>query len=102
MTSENKAPDCGHPFCGGTCGSAAIEAQHTQRELTQIDEASASVRSRQNALIETLRAELAAEKVKGARLVIAAKDAIVDACADDLHPWFAELRAAITAYEVKP
>ena len=89
MTSEIKAPECGHPFCGETCGSAAIEAPHTQRGLTQIAEASpglltardakilrlrqmleasASVFSRSNEQIDTLRAELAAEKAKVARL----------------------------------
>ena len=36
MTSENKAPECGHPFCGETCGSAAIEAPHTQRKLDDV------------------------------------------------------------------
>ena len=80
----------------------ALSAPHTQRELTQIAEASASVFSRSNEQIETLRAELAAEKAKSARLVEAAKGAISDACADDLDPWFAELRKAIAAYEVQP
>ena len=45
-----------------------LSAPHTQRELTQIAEASASVFSRSNEQIDTLRAELAAEKAKVARL----------------------------------
>ncbi len=50
-----------------------LSAPHTQRELTQIAEASASVFSRSNEQIDTLRAELAAEKAKVARLVEALK-----------------------------
>ena len=95
MTSENKAPECGHPFCGETCGSAAIEAPHTQRGLTQIAEASASVCSRQNALIDTLRAELAKEKENSARLVEALK------WYDDPSSQGDVARAAIAAYEAK-
>ena len=131
MTSENKAPECGHPFCGETCGSAAIEAPHTQRELTQIAEDSAAMCSRQNALIETLRAELAAEKAKVARLVEVLKACVssleradtaegVCCCGDnmeshgdpmncghspvDMGDYYARkaLEAAIAAYEVKP
>ncbi len=49
-----------------------LSAPHTQRELAQIAEASASVFSRSNEQIDTLRAELAAEKAKSARLVDAA------------------------------
>ncbi len=45
-----------------------LSAPHTQRELAQIADASASVFSRSNEQIDTLRAELAAEKAKVARL----------------------------------
>ncbi len=124
MTSENKAPECGHPFCGETCGSAAIEAPHTQRELAQIAKAHAAMCSRQNALNDTLRAELAAEKAKSERLVKAlaaigdletvsaaefkARHPKLNAALDEVgrEQWFVELswfaHDALAAYEVQP
>ena len=104
MTSENKAPECGHPFCGETCGSAAIEAPHTQRELTQIAAARAAMCRRQSALIETLRAELAAEKAKGELALMAAH--AIDAALERDGWHYASiaregLRKVIAAYEVK-
>ncbi len=79
MTSENKAPECGHPFCGETCGSAAIEAPHTQRELDDVPngerEAPPELAEGMRALkallarIVAAEAELTAERAKVARLV---------------------------------
>jgi len=58
----------------------ALSAPNAQRELAQIAKARAAMCSRQNALIETLRAELAAEKAKVARLV-----EVLKACVSSLE-----------------
>lgn len=83
MTSENKMPECGHPFCADTCGSVAIEA-------------SAAMESRQNALIDTLRDELAKEKAKSARLVECLREA-----AGHAGVMLPEWKVALATYEVK-
>ena len=79
MTSENKAPECGHPFCGETCGSAAIEAPHTQRELDDVPngerevtpELAEGMRAMKALLARIVAAEseLTTERAKSARLV---------------------------------
>ena len=82
-----------------------LSAPHTQRELTQIAEASASVFSRSNEQIDTLRAELAAEKAKGELALMAAH--AIDAALERDGWHYASiaregLRKVIAAYEVKP
>ncbi len=59
-----------------------LSAPHTQRELAQIVDASAAMCGRQNALIDTLRAELAKEKAGRAAAVAAAYEAAAAWCAD--------------------
>ena len=82
-----------------------LSAPHTQRELAQIAEASASVFSRSNEQIDTLRAELAAEKAKGELALMAAH--AIDAALERDGWHYASiaregLRKVIAAYEVKP
>ena len=101
-----------------------LSAPHTQRELAQIAEASASVFSRSNEQIDTLRDELAAEKAKSGRLVKAlaaigdlesvsaaefkARHPKLNAALDEVgrEQWFVQLswfaHDAIAAYEVQP
>ena len=76
-----------------------LSAPHTQRELTQIAEASASVFSRSNEQIDTLRAELAAEKEKVAR-VLALRNEL--SWSKKTRSFADMITNAIAAYEVKP
>ena len=76
-----------------------LSAPHTQRELAQIAEASASVFSRSNEQIDTLRAELAAEKAKVAR-VLALRNEL--SWSKKTRSFADMITNAIAAYEVKP
>ena len=77
----------------------ALSAPNAQRELAQIAKARAAMCSRQNALIETLRAELAAEKAKVAA-VLALRNEL--SWSKKTRSFADMITTALAAYEVQP